>query len=83
MFAFGQKSVILSHLRSREQLAHEHPEGPEVHGAIVTFVQDYLRSDVLGGPAKRPRLAPLGDTLREAKVHLHPHKSILKGVHIN
>ena len=56
------------YLRSSQQLIHEDPERPEVHGPVVSLVEDDLRGDVLRGPAECPGLTTAVNVLRKAKI---------------
>ena len=68
MFDQSKQTSQTADLRSREQLAHEDAERPEIDGAVVTSVEDDLGGDVLGGAAEGPRLGALVDALAEAEV---------------
>ena len=56
------------YLRSSQQLIHEDPERPEVHGPVVSLVEDDLRSHVLWGPTECPCLTTAVNVLRKAKI---------------
>ena len=56
------------YLRSSQQLIHEDPERPEVHGPVVSLVEDDLRGHVLGRPAEGPGLATAVNVLGKAEI---------------
>ena len=56
-------------LRSGQQLVHKYSQSPEVHGPVVSLVEDDLGSHVLRRPTECPRLAASLQLLGEAEVH--------------
>ena len=55
--------------RSSQQFIHEASQRPEVHGFVVTFVEDDLRSHVLRGATEGPGLAAGVKLLGETKIY--------------
>ena len=63
-----QMLMLEEYSRSSQQLVHQDPERPEVHGPVVSLVEDDLRSHVLRGPTERPGLTTAVNVLRKAKI---------------
>ena len=69
------KEVV--HLLSSEQFEHEDSDRPIVGGEVVTFIEDDLRGNVLGGATECPRLV-IANHFGETEVTLkHTLTSVL------
>ena len=71
-------------LRSGQQLVHQYSQSPEVHGPVVSLVEDDLGGNVLRRPTEGPRLTASLQLLGEAEVHqLDITDRVWRGMFIN
>lgn len=73
---FGQSN---NGVPATEQLKDQYSQRPAVGRAVVTFVQDDLRSNVLRSSTKGPRLLTQPHFLSKAKVHLQEQTRSMLG----
>jgi len=59
---------------SSEQFIREDSKRPKVGGKVVTFVKQYLWSNILRSTTKCPRLVSKANVFGKPKVNLHIHQ---------